>query len=69
MFVLPEGETELVPFISVSDYVMANIAFGQGNFDHGDLYIATLAVPGFTLPETRGVRRFNVGIAGQPLLP
>ena len=67
VFVLPAGADELVPFLSVSDHVLANLAFGTGAFGETTLYIALLAVAAFTPPEARGVERFEVGITGLPL--
>ena len=69
VWVLPAGGGELVPFLSVQDRVLANLAFGQGDFGEGTLYIALLAVPPFTAAEARGAERFEVNIPGLPLLP
>jgi DNA-binding beta-propeller fold protein YncE len=66
VWVLPAGSTELVKFLSATDRVFANLAFGQGDFDDETLYIALLAIPPFTSPEARGLERFVVGIPGLP---
>lgn len=67
--VLPAGGQELRPFISVSNRVIANIAFGQGAFGETTLYAALLAVVPFTPADQRGVQRLEVGVPGLPLLP
>lgn len=69
VWVLPAGDTELVKFLAVSDRIFANLAFGQGDFDDGTLYIALLALPPFTSAEARGLERFDIGIPGLPVPP
>jgi sugar lactone lactonase YvrE len=69
IWVLPAGESEAIKFVAVPDYVLANLAFGVGDFGETTLYIARLAVPPFTLPETRGIERIEVGIPGLPVPP
>jgi sugar lactone lactonase YvrE len=66
VWILPAGETELVKFLSVPDRVLANLAFGQGEFEDETLYISLLAIPVLGLPE-RGVERIEVGIPGLPV--
>ncbi len=68
VWVLPEGETELVKFLANGDRVYANLAWGRGDFGDETLYIALLAVDAFGLP-VRGIDRIDLGIAGLPLLP
>lgn len=69
VWVLPAGESEAVKFIAVPNYVLANLAFGVGDFGETTLYIARLAVPPFTAAATRGVERIEVGIRGLPVPP
>jgi sugar lactone lactonase YvrE len=68
VWVLPEGETELVKFLSVPDRVLANLAFGKGEFDDETLYVSLLSIPVLQLPE-RGVERIEIGIPGLPVPP
>jgi len=79
--VLPAGEHELVPFLSSADPngsfdldqpLFANLAFGRGPYGESTLYIANIAINNILLwPKgwfyTRGVRRVEIGITGQPL--
>ncbi|MEZ4220022.1 MAG: SMP-30/gluconolactonase/LRE family protein [Polyangiaceae bacterium] len=65
--VIPAGKQEMRTFLSVSDRVMANLAFGQGAFGETTLYTSLLAVTGFTDPKQRGVQRIETGIKGLPL--
>lgn len=65
--VLPAGSDTLLPFLSVSDRILANVAFGVGGFGETTLYVALLSVPPFTEESARGVERIEVGIAGLPL--
>lgn len=71
VWVLPEGGDELVKFASLEDPlvdgILANLAFGKGDFGASTLYIALLSMPPFNPPEKRGVMRVEVGIEGQPL--
>jgi hypothetical protein len=53
----------------VRDRVLANLAFGEGDFGANTLYIALLAVPPFTPATARGAERIAVGIPGLLLLP
>lgn len=70
VLVFPAGEREGVPFLVAADrQIFANVAFGTGAYGAETLYIALLAVPGFTDRASRGLERFEVGIPGQPLLP
>lgn len=69
IWVLPAGETEATKFVAVPNYVLANLAFGVGAYGETTLYISRLAVPPFTAPETRGIERIDVGIAGLPVPP
>lgn len=69
VWVLPAGETTLVKLLSVHDRVLANLAFGRGDFGNTTLYIALLAVPPFTTPEARGLERFETGIRGLRVPP
>ncbi len=68
--VFPAGESEGVDFLVADDrQIFANVAFGTGAYGETTLYIALLAVPGFSDPDSRGLERFDVGIPGLPLLP
>lgn len=68
--VFPAGESEGTVFLVADEgQVFANVAFGAGEYGATTLYIALLAIPGFTDPDSRGLERFEVGIAGLPLLP
>lgn len=68
--VFPAGETVGTPFLVADErQVFANVAFGTGEYGETTLYIALLAIPGFTDPDSRGLERFDVGIRGLPLLP
>lgn len=69
IWVLPAGESEAYKFVAVPNYVLANLAFGVGAYGETTLYISRLAVPPFTAPETRGLERIDVGIAGLPVPP
>lgn len=68
VWVLPAGETELVKFLANGERVYANLAWGRGEFGEETMYISLLAVDAFNLP-IRGIDRFDLGIAGLPLLP
>ena len=67
VWVMAAGDTKLVKFLAASDRVFANPVFGQGAYGKTQLYLALLAVPVFTPPESRGLMRFDVGIAGRGL--
>lgn len=68
--VFPAGEGQGVDFLVAADrQIFANVAFGEGEYGETTLYIALLSVPGFSDPDSRGLERFDVGIAGLPLLP
>lgn len=69
IWVLPAGESEAIKFVAVPNYVLANLAFGVGDFGETTLYISRLAVPPFTPLETRGIERIEVGIPGLPVPP
>jgi len=70
IMVFPAGEGEGVDFLVAAErQIFANVAFGEGDYGDTTLYIALLAVPGFSDPDSRGLERFDVGIAGLPLLP
>jgi sugar lactone lactonase YvrE len=69
VWVLPAGESEPAKFVAASNHVLANLAFGTGAFGETTLYIARLAVPPFTAPETRGAERIPVGIRGLAVPP
>lgn len=64
VWIRPAGQNELVRFLSVSDRILANLAFGEGAFDSTTLYLARLSVPLVTPPEARGAEAFHVGIPG-----
>lgn len=66
--VLRKGESALVPFVSTTGRVFANVAFGQGAYGDTSLYIALLAVPPFTKNTMRGMMKVEVGVRGLPLL-
>lgn len=66
--VLPGGEGPPVDFIEADDgKIFANVAFGEGEYGEGMLYIALLAIAGFSDDDSRGLARFEVGIPGLPL--
>lgn len=67
--VLPEGSRELQPFLSDTERLYANVAFGRGDFGETTLYLTLLALAPFSPAESRGLQRLDVGIAGLPLLP
>ncbi|NOZ00852.1 MAG: hypothetical protein GXP54_03060 [Deltaproteobacteria bacterium] len=71
IWVLPEGGKELFRFASLEDPqhdgIMANVAFGSGDFGAGTLYIALLSMPPFSPADKRGLMAVDVGIGGQPL--
>lgn len=68
--VFPKGESVGVPFLVAGEETLfANLAFGQGEYGESTLYLALLSIPLFTNDESRGLERFDVGIAGLPLLP
>jgi sugar lactone lactonase YvrE len=68
--VFPNGEAPGTSFLVAGEKVLfANVAFGQGDYGDTTLYIALLAIAPFTTGDSRGLERFDVGIAGQPLLP
>jgi len=68
--VFPRGESEATPFLLADEATLfANLAFGQGDYGQTTLYLALLSIPLFTNDESRGLERFDVGIAGLPLLP
>jgi sugar lactone lactonase YvrE len=69
VWVLTAGATALEKLLSVNDHVLANLAFGRGEFGNTTLYIALLAVPPFTPPEARGLERFATGIRGLRVPP
>lgn len=64
VWVLPNGETELVKFLSAKDRVFANLAFGRGDFGNQTLYLSLLTIQGLIPPESRGLNRFDTGIRG-----
>ena len=64
VWVLAKGDTKLLKFLTANDRVFANPVFGKGAFGETQLYLALLAVPGFTDPSARGLMRFDVGIKG-----
>ncbi len=49
--------------LSTQDVVMANLAWGRGDFGATRIYLSLLAIPPFGL-ETRGVVMFETGIPG-----
>jgi sugar lactone lactonase YvrE len=69
VWVFPSGGAEPVKFLAVHDHVLANVAFGRGDFGNTNLYISLLAVPPFTSPEARGLERFATGIRGLRVPP
>ena len=69
VWVRRRGEDRLVPFLRFDDRLIANLAFGAGEFGEEDLYLSLLSVAGATAPEARGVVRATVGVPGWPLLP
>jgi sugar lactone lactonase YvrE len=69
VWVLPSGETELVKFLSASDRVFANLAFGRSDFGNQTLYLSLLTIPNLIPPESRGLNRFETGIRGVRVPP
>lgn len=69
VWVLPRGETELVKFLSTTDRVFANLAFGRGDFGNRTLYLSLLTIPNLIPPESRGLDRFEIGIRGVRVPP
>jgi sugar lactone lactonase YvrE len=69
IWVLPSGGSDLKRFLSTTDRVLANPAFGTGDFGETTMYVALVAIPGLVDPSMRGVVRFDPRIRGQPLLP
>lgn len=67
--VIPAGETTPIDFLVAGErQIFANVAFGDGEYGASTLYIALLAIPGFSGADSRGLERFEVGIAGLPLV-
>lgn len=67
--VIPAGESTPVDFVVADErQIFANVAFGTGEYGEGTLYIALLAIAGFSDADSRGLERFEVGIAGLPLV-
>jgi sugar lactone lactonase YvrE len=69
VWVLPNGETELVKFLSASDRVFANLAFGRSDFGNRTLYLSLLTIPNLIPPDSRGLNRFETGIRGVRVPP
>jgi sugar lactone lactonase YvrE len=69
VWVLPSGGTELVKFLSATDRVFANLAFGRGGFDNRTLYLSLLTIPNLIPPDSRGLNRFETGIRGLRVPP
>jgi sugar lactone lactonase YvrE len=69
VWVLPNGEDQIVKFLSATDRVFANLAFGRGDFGPTNLYISLLTIPNLIPPESRGLNRFDTGIRGLRVPP
>jgi hypothetical protein len=69
VWVLPSGEEQIVKFLSATDRVFANLAFGRGDFGNTNLYISLLTIPSLIPPESRGLNRFDTGIRGLRVPP
>lgn len=69
VWVLPNAEEQIVKFLSATDRVFANLAFGRGNFGNTNLYISLLTIPNLVPPESRGLNRFETGIRGLRVPP
>lgn len=71
IWVLPADGEELLKFASLEDPledgILANVAFGRGDFGETTLYIALLSMPPFSPADKRGLMKVEVGIPGQPL--
>ncbi|MBP7126924.1 exo-alpha-sialidase [Myxococcota bacterium] len=66
LWVRPAGGGPLREFLRTNDRVMANPAFGTGEFGTGTLYLSLLAMPLVVDPSARGVQRIDTGIGGGP---
>lgn len=69
LWVLPAEGGDLRAFLTTTDRIMANAAFGTTPFDQDSLYLSLIAMPLVVEPEQRGVLRTSVGIRGLPLVP
>jgi sugar lactone lactonase YvrE len=69
VWVLPDGDEQLVKFLSATDRVFANLAFGRGDFGNTNLYISLLTIPNLIPPDSRGLNRFDTGIRGLRVPP
>ncbi|PKN56110.1 MAG: hypothetical protein CVU56_17900 [Deltaproteobacteria bacterium HGW-Deltaproteobacteria-14] len=65
VFVLPAGETTLTRFFGVKGSILANLAFGQGEYGETTLYFSLLSVVPFVPKEARGVVRLPIGVRGR----
>jgi hypothetical protein len=61
------GATDYVKYISVSDRLLANMAWGWDDFGNANVYFSLLKVPMTT--EARGAMKVETGISGMSLLP
>lgn len=68
--VVPAGTREIYPFARAqSKQLIANVAFGRGDYGAETLWLGMLHIAPFTEAAARGVARVPVGIEGLPLLP
>lgn len=64
LWVRPAGGGDLRELARTTDRVMANPAFGTGDFGDDTLYLSLLAMPLVVDPSARGVQRIQTGIPG-----
>jgi len=63
--VLPAGVGEPQTVVVADGVLYANLAFGTGAFGDTTLYLALLNIDIITGPQSRGLQRVELGIAGQ----
>ncbi|HOU53143.1 MAG TPA: exo-alpha-sialidase [Myxococcota bacterium] len=66
IWVRPAQGGDLREFARTTDRVLANPAFGAGEFGEDTLYLSLLAMPLVVDPSARGVQRIGTGIPGGP---
>lgn len=64
VWVLPASGGPAQKLVVADGVLYANLAFGRGAFGETTLYLALLQIPVFTGPESRGLQRVELGIAG-----
>ncbi len=67
VWVRPAEGGDLRRFLTATERVLANAAFGTGAFGANTMYLSLVAIPLVVDPSMRGVMAFDVGIAGLPL--